>query len=42
MITFSEDSKDSEEPWDPEVWFVDPIWYGLEVITAMYSHAVCL
>lgn len=42
MIPFMENSKGSEEPWDPEVWFVDPVWDALEVITAKHSHVVCL
>lgn len=30
MNPFTENSKGSEELWDPELWFVDPIWDGLE------------
>lgn len=31
-----------EELWGLEVWFVDRVWDGLEVITAKHSHVVCL
>lgn len=41
MIPFTENSKGSEELWDLEVWFVDPVWDVLKVIIAKHSHVLC-
>jgi hypothetical protein len=45
MVSFSENSKGSEEMWDLEAWFVDSVWDDLEVITlsiaVQSAHKTC-